>query len=227
MFHNGHELDNVVAQILNAGQDVSRELLVRPHASLGGRYANVRLVYAHIIGLGRSRVLELVLLGLGRVPEARLVNGGDVEVLRDALDPGWDTLNALPMGKNQRDLRMTSVCGQRPSGRAAHLELRVVGDGADAVLRGNCNLPDAIVVLLHGVTDAVPVVYSKVSSRERGYARALTELPDEVRLRRVGRPLAVHHVPVLPHIEPKLVEALRETLVAAFVLVYSVLPLPV
>ena len=168
MLHNSHKLDNIVAQIGDAGKDVLRELLVRPHSSFGGGYANVRLIYAHIVSPGRPRVLELVLLGLRRVPEARLVAGGNTEVLRDALDPGWDTLDTLPVGKNQRYLRMTSVCGQRPSGRAAHLELRVVGDGADAVLRGNCNLPDAIVVLLHGVTDAVPVVYSKVSSRERG-----------------------------------------------------------
>ena len=54
-------------------------------------------------GLRGSLVLELVLLR--GVPEARIVDGGDVEVLCHSGDPGGDPLLArMVVGHNQGDL---------------------------------------------------------------------------------------------------------------------------
>jgi len=39
--------------------------------------------------LGRVAMLECVSLLLGRVPESSVVDGRDIEVLGDSLDPGW------------------------------------------------------------------------------------------------------------------------------------------
>lgn len=37
--------------------------------------------------------LELVRLLLWRVPETAVVDGGDVQVLSDSVNPGWDSVN--------------------------------------------------------------------------------------------------------------------------------------
>jgi hypothetical protein len=43
--------------------------------------------------LGRMAMLELIRLLFGRVPESSVVNGGDVEILSDPLDPGWQPVD--------------------------------------------------------------------------------------------------------------------------------------
>jgi len=42
---------------------------------------------------GRMAMLELIRLLFGRVPESSVVNRGNVEILSDALDPGWQPVD--------------------------------------------------------------------------------------------------------------------------------------
>jgi hypothetical protein len=42
---------------------------------------------------GRMTMLELIRLLFRRVPESSVVNGGDVEILSDPLNPGWQPVN--------------------------------------------------------------------------------------------------------------------------------------
>jgi hypothetical protein len=103
MLHDRHQLYGVVAEVLNPGEDVARELLVRRDSRFRGRYADMGFVDAGALGLRRSLVLEDVLVR--RIPEARIVDGGDVEVLRDAGDPGWEALlPGVVVGRDKRDL---------------------------------------------------------------------------------------------------------------------------
>lgn len=55
-------------------------------------------------GLG-SRMLERVLFRFRRVPEPGIVHGRDGEVLRDALDPGRETVDGRSVGFGEGDLR--------------------------------------------------------------------------------------------------------------------------
>ena len=57
----------------------------------------------------RPLVLERVPLLLGRVPEPSVVNGRDIEVLSDPLDPGRETVDGRPVRFGERDL---SSCEQ-------------------------------------------------------------------------------------------------------------------
>lgn len=59
------------------------------------------------LGLRGTLVLELVFLG--RVPEARIVDGGDAEVLRHSGDPSREALLAcVVVGDYKRDLSSVS-----------------------------------------------------------------------------------------------------------------------
>lgn len=53
----------------------------------------------------RSFVLENIALGLRGVPEAGVVDGGDVDILGDAFDPGRDAfLSVVVVGCDKGDL---------------------------------------------------------------------------------------------------------------------------
>lgn len=60
VLHDGHELDDIVAQVFDTWQGIPRELLVRTNPQFGSRDADVCLVDASTSGLGRAFVLELV-----------------------------------------------------------------------------------------------------------------------------------------------------------------------
>lgn len=92
MLHDSHELDDIVSQMLDSRQDVGRELLVGRNLGLGRRDANVCLVDACACGLRWFRMLEDILLVLGRVPKSGIVDGGDGELLCDACNPCGDAL---------------------------------------------------------------------------------------------------------------------------------------
>lgn len=94
MLHDGHQLDDVVSQVLNPGEVVLRKLLVCSDFGFGGGNADMGFVYAGAGGLRRALVLEDVSLLLWRIPKARIVDGRDAQILRDALDPRGDTLLA-------------------------------------------------------------------------------------------------------------------------------------
>jgi hypothetical protein len=92
MLHDGHQLYSVVSQMLNAWENVVRELLVGSDSWLWGRDSDVCFVDTGALGLRWSLVLPYVLVG--RVPEARIVDGRDTELLGYAGDPGWKALLA-------------------------------------------------------------------------------------------------------------------------------------
>ena len=110
MLHNSHELDDVVAEVLDPGQHVLGELLVGSHTLLGGGDADMGLIHANTGGLLRSRVLELVRLLGRRVPEARIVNGRHGEILCHILDPCRQAVDAVPVRELKGNLVM-SVLG--------------------------------------------------------------------------------------------------------------------
>lgn len=105
VLHNGHELDDVVAEILDSGQDVCSELFVRCDLGIRGGDADVCFVDSSAEWLWWSRVLEDVALVLGRIPEAGIVDGRYVEVLGDSCDPSGDTLlSCVIVRDNKGDL---------------------------------------------------------------------------------------------------------------------------
>ena len=77
VLHDGHELNGVVSQVLDAGKHVLCELFISSHLALRGGNADVGLVDPKALGLRGPLVLECVSFGLGRVPEPRLVCGRD------------------------------------------------------------------------------------------------------------------------------------------------------
>ncbi|KAI3492991.1 hypothetical protein L1887_42366 [Cichorium endivia] len=146
---DGHELDGVVAELLDTRQDVLCEFFELADARLGSGDADVCLVDLDVIGLGRLGVLDGVALLLGRVPEARVVHGRNVQILRDAEDPCWQTLDPLARGQEHGDL-----------------ELGVMWDGAGGIgKRRDGDVPLAVVILGHLVRVARPVV--KVADERR------------------------------------------------------------
>lgn len=74
MFHDSHELDDIVTEILNPGQHISRELFISSNALLRRRDADVSLVDASTFGLLWTRVLELVLFRSGGIPKACVID---------------------------------------------------------------------------------------------------------------------------------------------------------
>lgn len=62
------------------------------------------LVDSQALGLLRTGVLEAVTFVGGRVPEDGVVDWGDTEILHDALDPCWDSVDAFSVGEYECDL---------------------------------------------------------------------------------------------------------------------------
>ena len=91
-------------------------------------------------GLGRARVLELVLMRW--VPETGVVNGRDGEVLCNALDPRrYPLCSCVVIGYDH-----------------AYLDLAIMLDRRLAVDRRQTNLPHAKVIPLHLVRVPVPAI---------------------------------------------------------------------
>jgi hypothetical protein len=112
VLHDGHELDDIVPKVADAGQDVVGELFVCGDFAVGRRDSDVGLVDAGALGLRGALVLENVLVG--RVPEPGIVDGGDIEVLGDAGDPGGEALLAsVVVGNNEGDLEGQRCAGLR------------------------------------------------------------------------------------------------------------------
>lgn len=92
MLHDCHQLYSVVSQALDSWENILCKLLVCSNLWLGRGYTNVSLVDSRTLGLWWALVLPYILLG--RVPEARIVYGGDAEVLGYSGDPGREALLA-------------------------------------------------------------------------------------------------------------------------------------
>lgn len=116
MFHDSHELDNIVPESLDTWEGILGEFLVGSNAGLGSRNSDVRLVNAGRSRLGRAGVLELVRFSSRRVPESSVVYRRDGEILGNALDPCGEPLNALAARDDHRDLKsIASICGAKNS----------------------------------------------------------------------------------------------------------------
>jgi hypothetical protein len=91
--------------VLDTREDILRKLFVGGYFRVGGGDTDVGFVDAGALGLRRPLVLPDVLLG--RIPEARIVDGGNVELLGDAGDPDRETLLAgAVIGYDKRYLKM-------------------------------------------------------------------------------------------------------------------------
>jgi hypothetical protein len=193
VLHNCHQLYGVVSQVLDARQDVLGELFVGGYFRLWGGDTDVGFVDAGTLGLRRSLVLPDVLLG--RVPEARIVDGRGVQLLGNAGNPhGKTLLTGAVVGHDERYLnKHCQLPGSFWEMYRAYLDLGVMGNRGLTVLARHRHLEDAKVVLGHGRRIAVPVV----------------EVANEVCSHGVGRPLAVQDVAVGLDMEAILLEALR------------------
>lgn len=193
MFHYGHQLDDIVTQVLYPREHVLSELLVRSYSSLGRGDTNVCLVDASALWLGRALVLEDILLLFRRVPEARIVNRGDAELLSNAGNPSRYAL--LPSVVIWHDERHLVHQNEHPcclSLELTYLQLRIMGYCCFSILSWHDHLEDAILVLGHWSCVSVPIV----------------EIAYEVRSQGVRSPFAVHDVAVVPDIEAIFLEAL-------------------
>ena len=152
MLHDGHELDAVVSEPLNSGQDSVGEVVIGGDLALGRRNAHMGLVDLEPRSGREGRALVLPDILLGRVPKDSLVERGDTLVLLDARDPGGNTLDPLRVWEDEGDL-----------------DLGVMRDGGGIVLRvvWEEGLKDPVFVLGHRVAVAVPPIYEKMEGRER------------------------------------------------------------
>lgn len=111
MLHDSHQLDHIVAKILDPGEHILGELLVGCNPLLGAGDTNMGLVHTSAFGLLGSRMLELVRLGGGGVPEAGVIGGRHGQVLCHVLDPCGESIGTLAIGQSEGDLGAVSVYG--------------------------------------------------------------------------------------------------------------------
>lgn len=105
VLHDRHELDDVVAQMMDSRQCVLCELFVGSDLGVGRRDTNVGFVDTSTLWLRGLGVLESVTLVLRRVPEARIVDGRDVQVLGDSGNPcRYALLSGVIVGDDEGDL---------------------------------------------------------------------------------------------------------------------------
>ena len=140
VLHDGHKLDDVVAKVLDAWEDILCELFVGCNLGVWAGNANVCFVDPGALGLRWPLVLPLVLCG--RVPEASIVHWADTQVLCNSLDPCRKSLcSGVVVGDDHADL-----------------DLAVVLNGGLSVDRRESDLKHTICVLLHLMAVAVPTV---------------------------------------------------------------------
>lgn len=109
VLHDSHQLDHVVAKILDAGKHGPGELLVGCNPLVGAGDTNMSLVHASALRLLGSRMLELVGLGGGRVPEAGIIGRRHGQILCHVLDPCGESIGMLAIGQSERDLEAVAV----------------------------------------------------------------------------------------------------------------------
>lgn len=101
VFHDGHQLNDIVSELLDPGEHILRKLLVGRHSQFRGGDSNMRLVYSHALRLLWPRVLENISFGLGRVPEPGFVHRRYGEVLGNVFDPCWNSIDFFARGQDQ------------------------------------------------------------------------------------------------------------------------------
>ncbi|KAG5296014.1 hypothetical protein I7I50_08969 [Histoplasma capsulatum G186AR] len=182
MFHDSHELDGIVSQAVDAREHVLCKLLIGSHAGLGGGDADVGLVDAQAGRFRRVRVFEGVAVLRGWVPEYGVEFRRDGKVLRDPFDPGWEAVELLAgwgshgylfnIFNRFESVYLVLLCTEsihsrmagRKGIRATHLDLAVMRNDGNPVLRRHCYLPNSKVILLHGRRLAIPIIWKKSQS---------------------------------------------------------------
>ena len=107
MLHDRHELDDIVAVLLDSRQDIGCEFLVGGDFWIWRGDSNMGFVDASTQRLGRRFILEDVLRGW--IPEPRIVNGREFEVLGYAGDPGWEPFgSSVVVGDYQGNLHLSA-----------------------------------------------------------------------------------------------------------------------
>jgi len=87
MFHNRHELDGIVAQLLDTWEGITRKLCVGSDTIFARRDPDMSFIDTRVPRGGWGRVFELVTLFLGGIPESGVVRRRDTEILSDPTDP--------------------------------------------------------------------------------------------------------------------------------------------
>ena len=87
MLHNRHELDGIVAQLLDTREDIAREFGIGSNTMFTRRDPDMGFVDARALWGWWGRVLELVTLFLWGIPEPGVICGREVEILSDPTDP--------------------------------------------------------------------------------------------------------------------------------------------
>lgn len=95
MFHDCHQLDDIVAKVIYSWQHVLGKFLVGGNSLFWCRDAHVCFVHTNTFGLLGSRMLELVLFGWWRVPKVSIISWRNVHVLRHVFDPRRETIYAF------------------------------------------------------------------------------------------------------------------------------------
>lgn len=95
MLHDGHELNGVVSQILDSGEDVSGKLLIRADTRLRSGNPDMSFINTDVVGPRGVRILEDIFLFGRGIPETCIVDGRDVQILRNAFDPSRQAFNAV------------------------------------------------------------------------------------------------------------------------------------
>lgn len=99
-------MNTIVAELLDSWQNIDLKFFVRGDSHLWTRDTDCTLArtkrmrrtmsFVDLESLdtfGRMAMLELIRLLFRRVPESSVVNGGDVEILSDPLNPGWQPVD--------------------------------------------------------------------------------------------------------------------------------------
>jgi hypothetical protein len=91
--------------MLDPRQNILGEFFVRSDLGVRRGDTDMRFVDANTLRLRWPLVLENIFLLLGRVPEACIVNRGDIKVLGNACDPsGYAFLTRVVVRNDKRDL---------------------------------------------------------------------------------------------------------------------------
>lgn len=84
MFHNAHNLDDIVAQTMNPVDNMLFEIFIRVHLRLGSTHPNMALVYLQTV-VGPGRVLMFKNVGILNKYSIVAV----VFILLSEVYPGW------------------------------------------------------------------------------------------------------------------------------------------
>lgn len=104
MFHNSHQLDSIVAKVLDSGKQVVGELVVCSDTLLRRRNSDVGLIHSNALRLLWSWMLERIFRCGFRVPKSSIIDWRNRKILGDIFDPSWQAINSMSSIENEGDL---------------------------------------------------------------------------------------------------------------------------